>query len=454
MKDVGRWKSVELEVDSTMHLDLLPLQVATAPILEVLKIKVHPQPKRLRTYPRITGAVDLFEGRACRLQVLHLDGIALPWHSALLRQVIDLELSGLVASKVELYDLLASNPGLRRLALGYVLPPSYYRENQRENYSKWAPKSSLRHDHLETLSIGWAYKSPAQAILPHLDTPNCLSLTVDMERFANNTTNEYLSTIDHICRHISISSFNDVNITWLIQASPLTPRHFKVQATFRLPNSYDIRFTLPAKFSASSTWIQTTMKLLSPIAPNLVVGVEFDWEAHTRHLKGTEHLMQCLGKIPNLKTMISRFGVDGRLLRIMSRPTMLHGEQGWLFSELEEFTVERGCGRTLAIDLLEMVKGRYSGIASDYDWGDESDDEDDQSIAEDSEESDEHEHGASTTDHDAPDSAQPSGVVHGPPPTQPQFWRKLELHELQTEHADICAEIFEVANISPILEHV
>lgn len=448
MKDVGRWKTVELEAGPETYGDLLPLQATSAPILEVLKLKIKPHGRRSRGYGQLAVAVDLFEGRASRLRVLHLDGITVPWHSALLRQVVHLELSSLVISKVSLHSLLACNLGLRRLVLNNIIsPPPHI-----QIVPTWSPKS-IKHEHLKSISIGWASQSPAQALLMHLHTPNCTSLDVDIEKIpAKGTlTPNALRTLDHISRHISLSSFDDVKIVWSLQASSTAARHINVQGTFRSPNSYDLRFTLPARFWAARRWIQAIMGLLTPVAPNLVVGVVFDWVPNTRHVTGTEHLMHFLGKIPNLKTMVNRSGVDGRLLRLMSQPVMLGGTLGWLFRELQDFRVEGGSDRTVATNLLEMVKRQYMGITADHDFADESDGEDDESIAQDSEESDEE--GVSTDD-DTSGNTPESGIASGPPPGPPPFWKTLELHGLQAEHADICAEIYEVANISSTFDHV
>lgn len=440
--DAARWKNVQLEIDTQSRGDLLLLQAATVPILETLKISFNPRADRLRGYSRAGETVDLFGGRAERLRVLDLNGIALPWDSPLMTQVNDLTLAGAVISPIQLHDLLRSNLNLKRLDIRNLLPP-----RTPENDAHWSPTSPIEHEMLERFIFGWTHGGPATVVLQKLITPNCTSFTVELGEQPRNGSLSPSSSqaLEYTIRHISAASLDEVKIVLAIRGDPAAYHHFSVQGTSRLPNAYDLHLTLPASYQGARRWIGTILERLHPVARNVVLGVEFDWGPHRGHVQGSGPLMRFLGRMPRLKTMVNRDSIDGRLLKLMSRPEA--ESRGWLFGELEEFVVQDVSSRGVLLDLLKTVKRRYRAITSDSDFGDAYDSGGDSDFDNDS---DTDNNNVDPTDSpDIGDTDMDNRVRRSnttavsPPPV----WKKLELQGVASGHAKICARIREAANI-------
>lgn len=340
-----RWRSVELQLNWRSEEHLEHLELANAPHLEVLKLKVQ---KRYSAQQ-----YDLFGGLADRLRVLHLEGIRIPL--GLLLQVHDLELGDVWLSPIELVQLVESNGALCRLVLPGVTTTS-------SSESLFPPKYSIRHNNLRDINFGAKISSPATYLLPFLLLRNCHTISVVLGDQPENGTLSPAThaTLGHIAKHASDPVIQTIDLTWIVR--PGGAGSFSCKASFKRPGSCKLQISIPLSFNQGARWAMEVMKTLGHSA-KMEIGLEIHWDEGRR--AGDIHvdlnLIRVLGQLPRVRAITCRSGLSPPFMELMSRP-IRDGDVGrWLFPELDEFIYVDTSHKLSRLPLiLSMVKNRYS----------------------------------------------------------------------------------------------
>lgn len=360
-REVGRWRSIDLDICKGSLVHLEQLGPTGAHKLEVLRLAVDSHPNQL-------PMIDLFAGSADCLKRLHLRGIQIPWSSGLLLQVQDLELGDAWISGPQLGAVIQGNSRLCRLVVAGVTA------SNAPAHSPWPPASPVQHNSLQKIILGSKASNPATHLFPHLLFPNYEVLSVNLGRQPDTgaLSSTAHATLAHLAGHLRSSSTTTLKLLWIVQRAELDA--FACQATFTT-NSCDLRLNIPMAYTCGSTWAQEVMKILATSGPRkLEIGVSFEWNHGRRGVRLDEDLVLYLGQLSGVRLLVCRSGLAPCLMDSMSRPLEGSGGLEWLFPDLEVFIYHDRDLKRWALDpILPMMQSRYGRSAHDIAVSDEQD---------------------------------------------------------------------------------
>lgn len=411
--NAGRWRNVDLHLTWRSYKTLQQLAGYPASFLEVLSIKVDARQERSGhdSESRAAGMVSLFGGRADGLRVLRLDGITVPGNSSFLMHVEDLSLGDTPMKLGDLVTIIQCNTALRCLAIGGVLPDT------QPPQAIWPPAVPIVRRNLEIINFGHNHSSPALYLFPHVIMPNCSSIAVQLGKqpSSGSLSPTAHQSLAHVSQHISSASFLHLKIVWIVQTGT-DYKAFKIYGCLKPCGGYDLRVTLPGEYGSPEAWVRGVLEALGPALQSAEVAVEFCWDDCTRDFGHLGGLVRFLGRLPNVKTLTTRYGVAPEFMEFMGGPAEYWegGGEGftWLFPDVEDFIIEdhpRPGRKTDYTILLRMVQRRY---------GDKS---------------------------GAPVSADNSG-------RSPKPWKRLQLPIMEAGENGLAADILRAVGFAPMLE--
>lgn len=357
LNNTSRWRDISLRLGVHTFELLRSLATAKVPSLEVLKIWAR------RGRGGLPLQVDLFGGRADRLQVLHLRGIEVPWTSNLLKQVRDLKLADSTLHPSQLLSIVQWNRNLVHLAVGGVSAASGPAD------SSWRPSSSITHRALQSLTLGCQVMSPVPDLLPYVMTPKCLDLSVAFEKQPNSGTLSQTAyeTFMHVTRRVSEEPLKVVKVAMLVQTYDAD--RFHCDATFETQRVCNLAITIPYAYKSGPAWMQAAIRIMEPLVHTIEIALEFYWDSGVEKQDGLDvDTTRLFGQIPRVKSLSVRGCWAYEIMEMMARPVEQGERSTWLYAELDEFILDTTDSEADFGEILGMVRGRY-GYTSSSDRG-------------------------------------------------------------------------------------